>query len=160
MTPQQLSSRDLKNYIDAKGIDAVILPMDAQTPTVSAAARALGVATDLIIKSLVFSLPGEAVLVINNGLNRVDRRLLANYLEVGRKRVKFADPDQALAITGYVVGSMPPFGHRQAMRTIVDTNIAGLEMVYGGGGRTDAMLRLTPSELIRVTGAEVTSISC
>ena len=157
--PDQLTGADLQQFIDAHGIAATILPLDAHTATVSDAARALNVAAAQIIKSLVFLNDGHPLLVINNGLARVDRKKLAGFLGVGRKRVKFASADQALEMTGYVVGSMPPFGHRLKLTTLVDPAVTTLEVVYGGGGDLDAMLRVTPKELLRVTAAQVVSLS-
>lgn len=154
-----LTSGDLQRFIESSGIQATILPMAGHTPTVSDAARELGVETDRIIKSLVFLADGRPLLVVNNGLSRVDRRKLATLLGVGRKKVKFATADEALAVTGFVVGSMPPFGHRQRLRTIVDPAVAALDTLYGGGGDIDAMMRLTSRELVRVTGAEVHPLS-
>jgi len=153
------SSEDLQHFIETNHIDATILPMNGHTPTVSDAARELGVETDQIIKSLVFVAGDNPLLVINNGLVRVDRKKLAVLVGVGRKKVKFATAEQALEMTGYVVGSMPPFGHRQRLRTLVDPAVMALDTIYGGGGNIDAMMRLTPRELIKVTGAEVQAIS-
>jgi len=154
-----MGSEQLQIFIDAHRIEAVILPMGGHTSTVSEAALALAVETDQIIKSLVFRTQTEPLLVINNGLARVDRRKLAAGLGVGRKRVKFASPEQALALTGFVVGSMPPFGHRQKLRTLIDPAVLDLDLIFGGGGDIDAMMRLTPAELVRVTGAEVMELS-
>jgi prolyl-tRNA editing enzyme YbaK/EbsC (Cys-tRNA(Pro) deacylase) len=154
-----MGSEQLQIFIDAHRIEAVILPMGGHTSTVSEAALALAVETDQIIKSLVFRTQTEPLLVINNGLARVDRRKLAAGLGVGRKRVKFASPEQALALTGFVVGSMPPFGHRQKLRTLIDPAVLDLDLIFGGGGDIDAMMRLTPAELVRVTGAEVMALS-
>lgn len=150
-----LSSADLQQFIDRHGIQATILSLDQHTPTVPDAARALGVAPERIIKSLVFMMRDDPLLVINNGLARVDRRKLAASLGVSRKRVKLAEAGQAMAITGFVIGSMPPFGHRQKMPTLVDRTILELDLIFGGGGDIDAMLRLTPSELLRITDARV-----
>ena len=159
MSSPALTRLDLQRFIEANRIAATILPMAAHTPTVADAARALEVETDQIIKSLVFVANDAPLLVINNGLARVDRRNLAAILGVGRSRVRFASPDQAFQITGYIVGSMPPFGHRQVLRTLVDPAVAGLGWCYGGGGDIDAMMRLSAGELIRVTGAEVCPVS-
>jgi prolyl-tRNA editing enzyme YbaK/EbsC (Cys-tRNA(Pro) deacylase) len=153
------TSADLQRYIDAHGIAAAILPMNGHTPTVSDAARELGVAVDQVIKSLVFVLDDDPLLVINNGLARVDRRRLAAVLGVGRKRVKFARPEQALTITGFMVGSMPPFGHCRPLRTLLDVAVMGLPHVFGGGGDIDAMLRIAPLELLRVTQGEVHALA-
>jgi len=159
MPPIAMTSADLRKFIVAHHIDATILKLDAHTSTVRDAARELGVDTDQIIKSLVFMIEDRPLLVINNGTARVDRKKLANLLGVGRKRVKFASAEQALTITGFVVGSMPPFGHRQKLRTLVTPAITRLGLIFGGGGDVDAMMRLTPVDLLRVTGAEVTDVS-
>ena len=156
-TPMTIKS--LQAFIDTHRLTSVILPMDAHTATVGDAARALGVHADRIIKSLVFMAGAQPILVINNGLARVDRKKLAAYLGMNRKRVKFARAEQAQAITGYVVGSMPPFGHHQKLKTIVDHATSTLEIVYGGGGSIDAMMRLSISELLTVTHAEVVDIA-
>jgi prolyl-tRNA editing enzyme YbaK/EbsC (Cys-tRNA(Pro) deacylase) len=159
MASRGLDHTDLQRFIDTRGIEAVILPMKTHTPTVADAARALSVETDQIIKSLVFVTPESPVLVINNGLARVDRKKLAAVLGVGRRRVKFAAAEEALALTGFVVGAMPPFGHARPLRTLVDPSVTDWEVVYGGGGEIDAMMRLTSQELLRATGAEVVDLS-
>jgi Cys-tRNA(Pro) deacylase len=157
--PTPLTHTDLKTFIDTHHLGAVIMPMDVHTATVGEAAAALGVDTNLIIKSLVFIAGDEPIMVVNNGLARVDRKKLAAFLGMNRKRVKFATARQALETTGYVVGSMPPFGHLETLRTVVDTATAEQHTVYGGGGGIDAMMRLSSSELLRITHAEVADIS-
>ncbi len=153
-----LTSRDLQRFIDENRIAAQILPMAENTPTVPDAARALGVTEDQIIKSLVFLVDGQPTLVIAYGTGRVDDRLIAGHYGVGRKRVKMARPDQALDLTGYIVGSMPPFGHQSPLRTLVDPGVTRQAEIFGGGGEIDAMLRLAPQELLRVTGAELVAV--
>lgn len=150
-----LTSVDLQAFVDQHGIQAEILLMTEDTPTVPAAARALGVAEEQVIKSLVFLIDGQPILVVANGTGKVDSRRVARHFGVGRKKVKMANPEQALAITGYVVGAMPPFGHKTRLPTIVDPGVVAQAEIYGGGGEVNAMLRLTPAELLRVTGAEI-----
>lgn len=154
-----LTNKDLQFFIDENQVIAEILPMEADTPTVPAAAQALGVAEEQIIKSLVFLVDGQPTLVIGNGTRKIDNRQIARHFGVGRKRVKMARPDQALEITGYVVGAMPPFGHQTRLKTIVDPGVMAHTEIFGGGGEINAMLRLTPQELLRVTGAEIVIVS-
>jgi len=154
-----MDKTDLQTFIDDHYIQATILPLNEHTLTVGDAARALAVDTAQIIKSLIFHIDGNPLLVINNGLARVDRRKLAAHLGVGRKKVKFASPDKAFALTGFIVGSMPPFGHKQKLRTLVDTAVTQLGIIYGGGGDIDAMMRLTSEELLNVSQAEVIAFS-
>lgn len=156
---QNFTSADLQRFIDEQNIKATILTMAEHTPTVPDAARALQVEPEQIIKSLVFMVKGEPILVINNGTAKIDQRKIAARFEVGRKKVKFASAEQALEITGYIVGSMPPFGHRQTLQTFIDPAIMDLELIYGGGGDIDAMMRFTSAELLRVTAGEIISVS-
>jgi prolyl-tRNA editing enzyme YbaK/EbsC (Cys-tRNA(Pro) deacylase) len=158
-TKPPLTRLDLQHFLDQHRIAATILPMHEHTPTVPDAARVLGVEADQIIKSLVFIVKDEPLLVINNGLAKVDRARIASHLGVGKKQVKFATAEQALTLTGYIVGSMPPFGHHRQLRTLVDPAVLALEVVFGGGGDIDAMLRLASVELLRVIGAEIVPVS-
>ena len=154
-----LKSQDLQRFIDGHRVDAVILSLDRHTPTVSDAAIALGVDAAQIIKTLVFIVKDNPLLVIGNGRARIDRRKLAEHLSIGRRWVKLAAAEQALAITGYVVGSMPPFGHKQQLRTVIDSAVKEMKIVFGGGGDINAMMRLASDELLRVTTAEIADIS-
>jgi Cys-tRNA(Pro) deacylase len=155
----KMDSENLQQFIDRYNIAADIISLEEHTLTVGDAARALHVETDQIIKSLVFQIHGDPLLVINNGLARVDRKKLAAYLGVGRKKVKFADPDQVLEITGFIVGSMPPFGHKNRLRTLIDPAVTLMETVYGGGGDINAMMKIAIDVLLEATQAEVTELS-
>ena len=156
---EAMTHRDLQQFLDTHGVEATILTLDDHTETVSAAARALGVETDQIIKSLVFTAAETPLLVINNGLARIDRRKLAAALGVGRRQVKLAELDRVLALTGYEVGSMPPFGHREKLRTLIDPAVIERGELFGGGGSRNAMLRMTSAELLRMTAGEVLPVS-
>lgn len=159
MFTPHLTQIELQHFIDKNQIEATILPMDEHTPTVPDAARALGVEPEQIIKSLVFMIKDEPLLIINNGTARVDRRKIGKHVGVNRKKVKFATAEQALEISGYIVGSMPPFGHLQPLPTLIDPTITTLGTIFGGGGDIDAMMRLTPDELLRITAGELIDIS-
>ena len=153
-----MDSEKLQQFIDRHTIAARIIRLEEHTLTVHEAAHALNVAADQIIKSLVFQVHGNPFLVIANGPARVDRKKLAAYIGVGRKKVKFADPDQVLEMTGFIVGSMPPFGHKNRLRTLVDSAVTRLETVYGGGGDINAMMKIPTPVLLEITQAEVTAL--
>ena len=152
--PAPLTPSDLAVHIREAGIAAEIVPMTVETPTVPAAAAALGVTAAQIIKSLLFIVRDAPVLVIASGDAIVDRRVLAERHGVGKKQIKLADAATVLALTGYPVGGVPPFGHRQPVPALLDAAIRGWEVIYGGGGDDRTLLRVTPHELARVTGGE------
>ncbi|WP_420644847.1 aminoacyl-tRNA deacylase [Candidatus Leptofilum sp.] len=155
-----LNAADLLKFIDEQGLTAQILHLDVDTPTVAAAAAALDVAPEQIIKSVLFLADKKPVMVIASGLARLDRKALADYLGVSRRRVKIASAAQVLAHTGYVAGSVPPFGYREPIETVVETAVTRLSgPIYGGGGEIHALLRLTAAELRRVVGVRTASLA-
>ncbi len=150
-----LGPANLQAFLDNHQIDAQIVFPGAPTPTVPAAAQALGVEVDQIVKSVVFLVDGKPFLVYGCGVRRVDPRKLAERLHVNRKKVRLADADQVLEITGYTVGTVPPVGLKTPMPAFLDPAIQRYETVYAGGGGIDALLRISCAELLRVSGAEV-----
>jgi prolyl-tRNA editing enzyme YbaK/EbsC (Cys-tRNA(Pro) deacylase) len=154
-----MDSKDLARFIAQNGIKAEILHLDSETPTVAAAAEALGVQPDQIIKSVLFLADGRPVLVIANGLTRIHRKQLADVLEMSRRRVKMADGEQVNAIAGFVIGAVPPFGHPQKLETLIDQGVLQQEEVFGGGGEINALMRVTVLELQHVTGGRIVDIA-
>lgn len=126
---------DLQRFIDENGIEARLLRGIGDTPTVPAAAAALNVEAERILKTLLFLArrPGEPdaaptpFVVISHGERRVEKRPLADLHGVGIKRIRLASPDVVLEMLGYPAGGVPPFGHRKAMRALLDSSIAGLD---------------------------------
>ena len=149
-----LTSQNLQQFINSNSVQAQIVHLAVPTLTVADAAEALSVVPEQIIKSVLFLADGEPVLVIAGGTKRIGWKTLADYLGVSRRRLKTAKPEQVLAIAGYVVGSVPPFGHQGKIRTIVETAVTQQSTIFGGGGDTNALLKLTVAELQRVVGEE------
>lgn len=153
-----LTPEHLQAYLDAQGIAGEIVRLAAPTPTVPAAAAALGVQVEQIVKSVVFLVEGRPFVVYASGVRRVDPRKLADRLGVNRKRVRLADADQVLALTGYAVGTVPPVGFKTPMPAFVDPAVQQFETVYAGGGGINALLKISSAELMRVTRAEVVDL--
>jgi prolyl-tRNA editing enzyme YbaK/EbsC (Cys-tRNA(Pro) deacylase) len=127
------------------------------TRTAEDAARAVGCELGQIVKSLVFVADGRPVLALTSGANRVDAAKLAAL--AGAVEVRRATPEEARAATGFAVGGTPPFGHPSRIRTFLDPDLLTYEEVWAAAGTPDAVFRITPQELRRVTGAEVADFS-
>jgi prolyl-tRNA editing enzyme YbaK/EbsC (Cys-tRNA(Pro) deacylase) len=95
------------------------------------------------------------VLAIACGLSSIQRRAIADLYGVGKKRVKLASAETVLEISGYEVGAMPPFGHRQPLVTLIDRKVLEFTDAYAGGGAENAIVHLTPQDILRVSGARV-----
>ncbi len=146
---------DLQRFMDSRGVSGEILFLKSPTPTVEAAAQALGTTPENIIKSVLFTIGEEHILAIACGTPPIDRRCIATHFGVGRKRVKLAGPETVLKVTGYPVGTVPPFGHRNPSPTLIDPQVLKLDVAYAGGGAHNALLKLNPSEILRLTRGTV-----
>jgi prolyl-tRNA editing enzyme YbaK/EbsC (Cys-tRNA(Pro) deacylase) len=157
--PEILTATELAAYIREHNIDAEILFLEAETPTVAVAAAVVGAEPDQIGKSILFLVDGRPILVIATGLTRVHYKRLADHLGVSRRRIKLANAEQVLDILGFPVGTVPPFGHRQAVLTLLESNVLSYSQIYAGGGAINALIRLATAELQRVIQAEVVSLA-
>lgn len=159
-----MNAADLDSFITSRAIAAQIVFLADETPTVETAAAAVGITPVQIVKSVLFLVKEEAdaprpVLVIGNGYHRIDWRRLADYLAVSRRRLRLADAEQVQAITGFPVGTVPPFGHRTPLPTLLDEQVLAQTLVYAGGGAINALMRLHVAELQRVLQAPVVNLT-
>jgi len=122
------------------------------------AAQAVGTLPECIAKSILFLVDEQPVLAVCGGTSYVDRRAIASLYNVGRKRVRLASPEVVLAASGYEVGAMPPFGHRQPLATLLDPGMLDHPLIYAGGGAENALLQIDPREILRATGARLVSL--
>ena len=135
----------------ALGIEPDVHRFPAGTKTAADAALAIGCDVAQIVKSLVFIADGQPVLAFTSGANRVDPERLAT--AAGAEHVRRATPEEARAATGFAVGGTPPFGHPRRLRAWADPLLLGFEQIWAAAGTPDSVFPLTPSELLRCTGA-------
>ena len=139
-----------------RGIAGELIRPGDPTSTVEAAAAALGVKPEQVIKSLLFLVDDSPYLVIVRGTARVNTSKLLQAL--GAREARLAKKAEVEAITGFPVGGTPPFAHRQSVPVLIDRGVLLLEEIYAGGGSDDVMLRLHVADLVRATGARLTDV--
>jgi Cys-tRNA(Pro) deacylase len=149
---------DLQAYLTEHHIPAEIIHMQSETPTVPAAAAALDVEVDAVAKTIIFFINEQPYAVIACGVRRVDFKKLAAKFDVNRKKVKLADSDAVIRLTGYAPGTVPPVGHREVLPVLMESSITEREIVYAGGGGIAAMLKVRGEDLLRITKAELVNV--
>ena len=146
-----LGPSQLGDFMRENEIPGEILDLHVPTPTVEAAAAAVGCQSDQIVKSLLFIVRDEPVLAITSGPAHIERRSIAAHYQVGRKKIKLADPQTVLEETGFGVGAMPPFGHHSPLPTLIDRRVLEKDQVYAGGGSDQTLLRISPQAILTAT---------
>ncbi len=150
-----LKPSDLQTFMEKNAIDGEIVFLDEPTPTVEVAAKVVGTGPDQIVKSVLFTVRDEKVIAMACGTQLIERRAIAAVFGVGRKQVKLANAEIVLETTGYPVGTVPPFGHPQPIRALMDPRVLEHDECYAGGGAHNALTRLNPQDILKITSAEI-----
>lgn len=138
------------------GVEPKLRVMSQSTHTAAEAAAAIGCGVEAIVKSLLFEAGGLPLLVLASGPNRVDTAGLGERLglTIGR-----ADAKAVKRVTGYSIGGVPPFGHDEPVRTVMDATLLQLDTVWAAAGTANAIFPISSTELARITAAEVLPVS-
>ncbi len=148
------SASRVQEALAAAGIGARVVELPQSTRTATDAAKAVGCQVGQIAKSLVFRAreSGSAVLVIASGTNRVNEAAIA---EAIGEPIGKADAEFVRARTGYAIGGVPPVGHVQSIRTLIDEDLLRFDRIWAAAGTPNAVFELSAAELPRLTGGTV-----
>jgi Cys-tRNA(Pro)/Cys-tRNA(Cys) deacylase len=116
------------------------------------AAAKLGLDPARVFKTLVVDRDGELTVAVVPVAAQLALRALG-------KRAALAPQAAAERATGYVLGGISPLGQRKLLPTIVDESALSFETIFVSGGRRGLELELAPADLVRLTDAEVRSIT-
>lgn len=132
----------------SRGHHGVVVTSPEGTHTAADAAAALGVDVGAIVKSMVFLLDDEPVLLLVSGAHNVHLERTGERLG---GRLARADLDTAKHATGQPIGGIAPVGHPTNLDTFVDQDLAGYAELWAAAGHIDTIFRSTYTELLRIT---------
>lgn len=144
------NAEHVASALRALGVAGQVRELAEPAPTAATAAAQLGCEVGAIANSLVFSADGEPLLVLTSGAHRVDTAKVAAGL--GVQKVGRADPEFVYAATGQRIGGVAPVGHPKPIRTLVDTALAGHDVVWAAAGHVHTVFPTSYDELVRITG--------
>lgn len=156
---RELSTEDVRAAMDSLGVDVEIIIHDESTKTAPEAAAAVGTQLGSIVKSLCFMVDGQPVVVLAAGDKKVDDRKLAAVYDVGRKKVRIADAESTIKLTGYAPGGVPPLGHATDLPVYIDESLGRFETVYAAAGSPYAIFPVSFKTLVEVTGGQVLDLA-
>lgn len=110
-----------------------------------------------MFKTLLVDTPAGLAVAVIPVDRHLDLKAMAGAL--GVKRVAMADPHVAERATGYVVGGISPVGQRSRLPTVLDESALAHPSLFVSGGRRGLDLELSPTDLVRVTGAITAAIA-
>lgn len=158
--PRPLSdaAQRVQDALRARGFSNQVIELEVPVRTAAAAAQAVGCEVAQIVKSLVFrgQATGVAVMVEASGVNRVDVAKVAAALG---EPIEMADPKFVREMTGFAIGGIPPVGHESEMETLIDRHLLELGELWAAAGHPNSLFRLTPDELVSMTGGRPADIT-
>lgn len=152
------SARKVQAALHQLGLPCQVVELPASTRTAPEAAQAVGCQVGQIVKSLIFrtQTSRRPVLVLVSGSNRVDERKLATL--IGEPIVK-AEADFVREQSGFAIGGVPPLGHPRPLPTYIDEDLLQYGEVWAAAGTPNAVFKLDPHELARITGGSLIKVN-
>jgi prolyl-tRNA editing enzyme YbaK/EbsC (Cys-tRNA(Pro) deacylase) len=131
--------------------------MKETTRSAQEAADAVGCRVGQIAKSLIFTgkQTKQPILVIASGPNRVNEKAISQYIA---EPIIMANADFVREHTGFAIGGVPPTGHLNPLRTFIDEDLMKFDAIWAAAGTPNAVFKLTPDELQKITAGEVVSV--
>ncbi|BAI72365.1 hypothetical protein AZL_017270 [Azospirillum sp. B510] len=157
MTALSPSAARVQAVLDGLGLGHRVVEHEGSTRTSEDAANAVGCDVAQIAKSLIFRTKetGRPVLVVASGANRVDEKAVGRL--IGEK-IERADPEFVRDSTGFAIGGVPPIGHAVPPLVLIDDDLLRLETIWAAAGTPNSVFRLTPADLVGMTGGRVETV--
>jgi Cys-tRNA(Pro)/Cys-tRNA(Cys) deacylase len=122
-------------------------------------AKALGYRERQMVKTLIFQTDrGDHALVMVGG----DQNVVSGHLKkvLGSRNIAMAKPETVIEVTGYKIGSLPPFHwQKEGVRTLLDESLVEEEILGVGTGAWGYEILIRPGDLIAAAKAEVVNLT-
>ena len=146
-----MSYEHARAHLEKKGFADRIILHGASTATVELAAQALGVEPGMIAKTLSFLVDGKTVLILAEGMARVENRKFKDTFHTKARMIPF---DEVESRTGHAPGGVCPFGVPDDVDVYLDESLKRFEVVYPAAGNDHSAVRLTIPELEAASDAK------
>ena len=138
-----------KKHLEMKGYaDRIIVP-ERSSATVTEAATAIGCEPAMIAKTLSFLQGEQPVLILADGLARIDNR---KYKDRFGCKAKMIPAEMVEPLIGHEIGGVCPFGINDGVKVYLDISLRKHEVVYPAVGSDHSGVRLTIPELEDCSG--------
>lgn len=151
------SAQKVQDALLAAGVECTVVELPDSTRSAQEAAQAVGCEIGQIVKSLVFQgkRSKEPILVLTSGANRVNEKRIGELLS---EPIKKASADFVRERTGFAIGGVPPVGHLETLRTLIDEDLLQHEEIWAAAGTPHALFKFCPTDLEKITQGGIISV--
>lgn len=139
----------VRTFLQEKAPELSIIEFDADTSTSFLAAQALGTEVSRIAKSIVFKTRKEEyIMIVSAGDVRIDTKAVK---ELVGSKVRMANAEEVLEVTGYQPGGVCPFALKTDIPIYLDESLKRFDVVYTAAGTANSALPITFEQLQFIT---------
>jgi len=112
-----------------------------------------------IVRSILFQIrPEEFLMVLVAGRVQIDWRKLRQLVK--RSRVRMATEEEVLAVTGYRIGTVSPFGLKTPVKILIDESVLNEEEISIGSGTRQMAIIMKSADLRQaLSDSEIVSLT-
>lgn len=156
----------VRAFLHQDDVSCEIATYETSTRTAEEAAFAIGCCVAEIVKSLVLKTTETKtpILVLVSGVNQVDFEKVRQQLSgiddsLSDEELRMADAKFVKAVTGFPIGGVAPFGHKESMLTVIDADLVDQSTLWAAAGDPYTVFNISPDMLLRMTNGHVFSVS-
>ena len=144
--------------LDKLGITNTVFHHSGQVNSLEQAAQERNQRLGQVIRSILFRLSGdEYLMVLVAGPEQISWKALRKH--VGQSRLTMASEDEVLAVTGYRIGTVSPFGLPHPLRILIDESVLKEDEISIGSGMRGVAVIMKSADLRRaLNDAEIVSL--
>jgi len=137
--------------LEKRNIPHRVFTHPGKVTSLEQAARERGQRPEQVVRSILFRLSEDEYLIaLVAGPEQISWKALRGYL--GQSRLTMADKDEVLAVTGYPIGAVSPFGTTRQLRVLVDPSVFVEDEISLGSGIRGTTIILKSEDLKRALG--------
>lgn len=141
--------------LDALGIPHRVFVHPGPVHSLEQAAQERGQRPQQVVRSILFRLgEGRYAMVLMAGARQVSWPTLRRHF--GQSRLTMATEDEVLAVTGFQIGAVSPFGLPAPLDVLVDDSVLAEEEVSIGSGERGTTIILRTEHLLAGLGEVIT----
>jgi prolyl-tRNA editing enzyme YbaK/EbsC (Cys-tRNA(Pro) deacylase) len=144
-----MSAESVRAWLAEHAPDLRLITVEDSTATVETAAKALGVESGRIAKTLAVRAGEHLFLLCTRGDARLDNRKCKDAFGA---RPRMLGAEETQAITGHPVGGVCPFGLKTDLPVYLDVSLQAFEVVYPAGGSLNTSVEVPTERLFDLVG--------
>lgn len=148
------SVKRVRTALEKAGTKARVTVLAATARSAQDAANSIGTELGSIVKSLVFVVGEQPVMVLVSGDRLCRENNLGGVLNLDG-RVRRADADTVRAVTGFAIGGVAPVGLKRRLPVAIDAGLQRFDTVYAAAGHPHCVFATTFIELANATGGTI-----